>query len=110
MKLSNPTLFCLVCRGQEADSTAGAQTCMHSGRSYRCLDDIVPPPADDMINDIGEESDDDGETRHTHPRGFPTTKTVLQEFQWNLQIRFIRQQRQLQFIRKCALGLFADHD
>jgi len=33
---------------------------MCGGRSYLPLDDILPPPAKDMIDDIGEELDDDG--------------------------------------------------
>ena len=92
MKLSNPTLFCIVYRGQQADGTDGAQKPMRGGRSYLPLEDILPPPAEDMINDIGEESDDDGETRHPNPRSFPTTKTGFQQFQRNLQKRIIRQE------------------
>jgi hypothetical protein len=34
MKLSNPTLFCIVYCGQQADGRDGAQTPMHGGRSY----------------------------------------------------------------------------
>ena len=54
MKLSNPTLFCVLYRGQQADGTDGAQTPMRDGRSGHHLDDILPPPAEDMIDDIGE--------------------------------------------------------
>jgi len=110
MKLSNPTLFCVVYRGQQADGTDGAQTPMRGGRSYLPLDDILPPPADDMINDIGEESDDDGEMRRPNPRSFPTMKTGFQKFELKLQKRIIRQQRYLEVIRNCALGLFADYE
>jgi hypothetical protein len=63
MKLSDPMLFCVVYCGQQADGTDGAQTSMCGGPSYLPLDDILPPPAEDMIDDIWEESDDDGETR-----------------------------------------------
>jgi hypothetical protein len=108
MKLSNPTLFCVVYRGQHADNTVGAQTPMLGGRSYLPLDDILPPPAEDMIDDIGEESDDDGETRRPNPRSFPTTKTGFEKFERKLQKRIIRQQRYLVAIRKHAPGLFAD--
>jgi hypothetical protein len=110
MKLSNPTLFCVVYRGQQADGTDGAQTPMRGGRSYLPLDDILPPPAEDMIDDIGEESDDDGETRRPNPRSFPTTKTGFQKFERKLQKRIIRQQRYLEVIRNRALGLFADYE
>jgi len=64
LTLSNPTLFCVVYHGQQADGTDGAQTPMHGGRSFLPLADILPPPAQDVINDIWEESDDDGEMRH----------------------------------------------
>jgi hypothetical protein len=110
MKLSNPTLFCVVYRGQQADGTDGAQTPMRGGRSYLPLDDILPPPAEDMIDDIGEESVDDGETRRPNPRSFPTTKTGFQKFERKLQKRIIRQQRYLEVIRNRALGLFADYE
>jgi len=67
MKLSNPMRCCVVYRGQEADGTDGAQTSMRGGRRYLPLDDILPPPAKDMIDHIGEESDDDGETLRPNP-------------------------------------------
>jgi len=108
MKLSNPTLFCVVYRVQEADGTDGAQTSTRGGRSYLPLDDILPPPAEDIINDIGEESDDDGKTRRPNPRSFLTTKTGFQQFEQKLQKRIIRQQRYLEVIRNRALVLFAD--
>jgi len=107
MKLSNPTLVCVVYRGQQADSAAGAQTAMGGGRSYLPLDGIVPPPAEDMIDDIGEESDD-GETRCPNPRSISTTKTGFQKFERKLQKRFIRQQRYLEVVQSRALGVFAD--
>ena len=71
-------LCCVVYHGQRADGTAGGQTPMCGGCSYLPLGDILPPPAEDMINDIGEESDDDGETQHPHPRNFPTKITGIQ--------------------------------
>jgi len=98
MKLSNPTLFCVVYRGQQAYGTDGAQMPMRGGRSYLPLDDILPRPAEDMIDDIGEESDDDGETRRPNPRSFLTTKTGFQKLQRKLQKRIIRQQRYLEVI------------
>jgi len=93
MKLSNPTFLCVVYRGQQADATDGSQTPMRGGRSYLPLDDILPPPAEDMIDDIGEESDDDGETWRPNARSFPTTKTGFEKFEWKLEKRIIRQQR-----------------
>jgi hypothetical protein len=63
LTLSNPTLFCVIYHGQQADSTDGAQTPMHGGCSFLPLADIFPPPAEEVINDIREESDNDGEMR-----------------------------------------------
>jgi len=110
MKLTNPMLFCVVYRGQQADGTDGAQTPILGGRSYLSLDDILPPPAKNMIDDIREESDDDGERQRPNPRSFPTTKTGFQKFEKKLPKRIIRQQRYLEVIQNGALGLFADYE
>jgi len=75
--------------GQYADGTAGAQRPMRGGRSYHPQDDIFPPPAEDMINDIGEELEDDGETRRPNPCSSLMTKTALQKFELKLQKRII---------------------
>jgi hypothetical protein len=63
-----------------------------------------------MINNIGEESEDDCEMRRPTPRSFPTTKTGFQIFEWKLQKWIIRQQRYLEVIQNRALGLFADYE
>jgi len=60
MKLYNPTLYCVVHFGQQADNIAGAKTSMHGGHSYIALDDILSPQAEDMIDDIIDQLDDDG--------------------------------------------------
>jgi len=80
---------------------------MRGGRSYFPLDDILPPPAKDLIDHIVEESQDDGETRRPNPSSSLTTKTGFQKFERKLQKRIIRQKRYLEVIRNCALGLFA---
>ena len=61
MKFNNPILFGIVYCGKQADGTAGSQMPMYSGCSYVPVDDILPPVAENMINDIREESDDDAE-------------------------------------------------
>jgi len=83
---------------------------MRGGRSNFPLDDILTPLAEDMIDNIGEESEGDGETRRPNPRGVPTTKTGFQKFEQKLRKRIIRQQWNLAFIRNCALGLFANSE
>jgi len=108
MKLNNPTLFSIIYHGQQANSISGSQPPMHGGHSYLPLDHIVPPPAEEMINDIGEESDGDTEMRRPNPRCFPTTKTGFHKFKQKPHRKIIRQQRYLEVIRNCALGLFAD--
>jgi len=54
MKWNNPMLFWVISCGQQAEGTAGTQTPMCGGHSYLPLDDILWPPAEDIINDIGE--------------------------------------------------------
>ena len=66
---------------------------MRGGRSYRPLDDILPPLAEDIADHIGVESDADGEMRLPNPRSFPMKKTGFQKFEWKLQKRIIRQQQ-----------------
>jgi len=110
MKLSNPKLFCVVYSRQQPDSTAGAQTPRRGGPSYLPLNDILPPPAEDIIDDIEEESDDDGETRCPYSRHFPMTKTGFQMFEWTLQNKIIRPQRYPEVIWNCALGIFANYE
>ena len=54
-EIKQPNAFCVVYHCHQADATAGAQTPMRGGRSYLHLDDILPPPAEDMIDTIGDE-------------------------------------------------------
>ena len=110
MKSINGTLFCMVYPGQQADSTAGAQRPMCGGCSYHPLNDILPPPAENMIDDIGAESDDDGGTCRPNPKSFLMVKTGFQKFEGKLQTRTIRQQQYLEVIRNRALGLCADYE
>jgi len=63
-----------------------------------------------MIDNIREESDDNGETQRPNPRSFPTTKTGFQKFERKLQNRIVRQQRSLEVIQNRDLGLFANYE
>jgi len=110
MRSSNPTLFCFVYRGRQADDTAGTQMAMCIVSNYLWLDDILPPPAEDMIHNTGEESDDDVETRCPNPTSFPMTKTGFQKYESKLQKTIFRQRRYLEVFRNCALGLFAEYE
>ena len=89
IKFNNPTLFCIIHHGQQADGTSGAQTPMRGGHNYLPLDDILPPPAKDMIDDIGEESDDDAEMQRPNPRRLPRAKTGFQKYDQKLKRRII---------------------
>jgi len=77
LKLCNPLPFCIVYPGPQADGTDIAQTPLNGCRMYFPLDDIIPPPAEDIIDYISEESDDDGETRRQNRRSFPTSQQGL---------------------------------
>jgi len=78
MKLIIVMLFCVVYCGQQADGRAGAQSPMRGNCSYLPLDEILPLPGEDTINHIGEESNDDGEMWHLHPRSILMSKTGFQ--------------------------------
>ena len=108
MKLLNTIRFCGLHRGQQTDSTSCAQSPIHGGRSYIPLDDILHPPAKDMINNIVEESDDDAEIRCPTPRHRPTTKTGFQVLDRKLLRRISGQQQCLEVFRNRALGFCAD--
>jgi hypothetical protein len=99
MKSCNLMGICIVYHGQVADRTAGAQMPMRGGHSYFPLNDILPAAAEDMIDNIGEESDDDGEIPRQYPRSFLITNTGIQHFEWRLSMSTIRQQRYREVIR-----------
>lgn len=73
MQLTNQTHFGVVYPGHQVDGTAGAQKPIRRGLSYLPLDDMLQPPAEDIIGNFREVSDDDGEMRRLNPRRFPTT-------------------------------------
>jgi len=84
-KIEQPNDLCIVDRGQEVNGTVGAEMPMHGDRSSISLDDILPPPAEDIIDNIREELDDDGVTWRPNLRSFQTTKTGFHKFEKKLQ-------------------------
>jgi hypothetical protein len=62
---------------------------MPGGSSYLPLDNILTSPAEDMIDNMKEESDEDGETQHANPRSFPKTNTCFQNCELKLRKRII---------------------
>jgi len=107
MIFRNPTLVRVVHLGLQTNSTPGAQTPMCGGRSYLPLDDILPTPAEDRINDIGVESDDEGETPHPNPRSLPTTKTGFQNI-WTQASKYNVQTPAIPWShpKPCSLSLY----
>jgi len=55
MKLTNTTSFLVTICGYQADNTSGAQMYIRGGCSYHSLDDILQPPAEEIINNIRDE-------------------------------------------------------
>jgi len=90
LKLKNWTLCWVIYFGQLAYCTSGTQMPMCGGLRYLLLDDILPPPAKDMINDIREKSDTDADLRHPHPLRFRAIKIGFPMFSRKLQRRIIR--------------------
>jgi hypothetical protein len=82
---SNPTDHCIVYHSQPPAYTDGAQTPRCCGRSNLPLDYIVPPRAEDMINNIREQTDDDCKKGRPKSVSFPTIKTAIQKFERTLQ-------------------------
>jgi len=66
---------------------------MHGGGSYLPEDDILPPSAKDMIDDIREESDDDADMQWPKRRSFLMKKPGCHMVERQLQRRIIMQQR-----------------
>jgi hypothetical protein len=83
---------------------------MCGSHSYVPLDDILPPQAEDMINDIGVDSDDDADMQYPNPISFQMMTTGLQQFEWKRQKNIIKQHHYLEVIGNCAVGLFADYE
>ena len=59
MKLYNQTLFCILYRGNISDGTSGAQLPMCGCHSSHHLGDILQPAAENMIDTVRDETDND---------------------------------------------------
>jgi hypothetical protein len=110
MNMSNPRRFFFVYHDQHAKDTNGAQTPLCSGPSYILLDNIFRSPAEVMIDDTGEQSDEAGDTWRKNPQSFQTTKTGFQKFERKLQKSIIRPQLFFEVIGNYTLGLFAHYE
>jgi hypothetical protein len=83
---------------------------MHAGRTYLALDDILPPLAEDALDDIVEESDNVCEKSCPTTRCYRTRKTGFQKFEPKLHNGIIRKWRYLEVIEYHALGLSAGYE
>jgi len=108
--VNNLALLCVLDPSEQANGTSHSQMPMLGGHSYRPQDDIVRPPAEDLINDIGEKSNNCAETWRPCPRSFLTLVTDVEMFERELQTRFILEQEWLGVGRDIALWLFADYE
>jgi len=102
--------FWIIYHSQQADSKTGAQMPSSGGHSYLPLDHSLPPPAENMMDDTREESNDDGETWYINPGSFPMTKTGLQKFNRNPQKSIPRQQQYLEVIRNHTLSICTEYE
>ena len=103
-------LLRVIYHGQQGNGTSGAQRPLSCGCNFVALDDVHRPPAEDMIDDKGDKSDDDAEKWCSNPRSFLATKTGFQKFRMKHPRRIIRQQPYLEVIRNNTLGLFAGYE
>jgi hypothetical protein len=71
---------------------------MCGGTSYHPLDDFLPPPHENVIEDIGEVCDDAVEMQHPNPTSMTTNQTDYQMFEKRREVRITRQHRYLEVI------------
>jgi hypothetical protein len=64
---------------------------MRGGCSYLPQDDIFPPPAKDIIDNVKEELNKQGEMRCAHRLNFLMMKPGFQQFEWKLHMRIMIQ-------------------
>jgi len=106
MKSNNPMLLCVIYCSRQAYGESGAQMPMCGGHSYLPVDEILTPPAKDIIEVMREESYDYAETQWPNRWLFLTMQTGSQKFERNIQRRICREQENLEVIQSRALGLF----
>jgi len=81
---------------------------MRGGPSHNPLHNILPAAAEDMNNNIGDESDDDVEIWSPNPWSFPRTKPGFQTIESKLESTIPKQQQWGEVILIHALGVFPD--
>lgn len=96
--MKHPKAFYGVYCGQQGDSTSATEMPMRGAHIDLPQDDILPPPAENVTDDIGEELHNAAEMRLPTPTSFQTTKTGFQKFESKLRSRIFRQQQYLEVI------------
>lgn len=109
MNLNNLKLFHVIHRGQQANSIPCHELHISSGCSYHAPDVNLSPPAKDIIDNIGDNSNDDPVMHHPNQRSFPTMKRGIHKVELKLHRRGFRQMQFLEGIRNHALGHFSNH-
>jgi len=110
MKLHILWLVGIVDRSQHANGTSDAETDMRGGCCYFPPYNVLPPPAHDIIQDIGDESDDDAEMQCSNQTIIPTMKTGFQKFKSMVERRISRQHQFVDVIRYPVPSLCADYE
>jgi hypothetical protein len=78
IQLNNPTLFCVMYRGSQGYNPARTDPPTYNGQSYPPLDDSIQSTAEDVINDIWEEWDDNAESWTQIQEAFKLRKQVAE--------------------------------
>jgi len=97
-KRTHDFAFVCLCYRRSGEEICTGYAMAASGRMQYDYTQTNKLPAKDMIHDIGEESDDDGEKRRPSPRSVPTMKTGFGMFDRQLPRRILRQQRDYEVI------------
>jgi hypothetical protein len=109
IRFQNPTHFCVGYRCLHANGPSGAQMPVYDGHSYLALDGTLDLPAEDIINMMVEDLEDNAQRCHTNQRSILSTKLGLQMYERQLQWKHIRLQQYVEVIRHCAVALFTDN-
>lgn len=110
MKLHNPTLFCIIYHGQQADATSRTKPSVYCSHSYLLLDNIHQPPAKKIMNDSREGTDDDCERWLPNPPRFQIPKPDFHQFESQLQTMIIKLEWDIGVNQNHAVRLSAQYE
>jgi hypothetical protein len=96
------TIYCVLLRNNGVPNTP-----IPAGRSFLPLDEILPQE-EEMIDDIGEASDDELASSRPRPRSLPSSLAKLVARDKLIQRRLIRQKRYLTIIQNRGHAIWSD--